>query len=36
MFHLAGKMLEEKILMPSLEVAQVIIEPSTKDDLVKL
>ena len=35
-FHLAGKILEGKAPMPSLEVAQAIIEPSTEEDLSKL
>jgi len=34
-FHLVDKMLEGKLPMPSLEVAQAIIEPSTKEDLAK-
>ena len=35
-FHLAGKMMEEKLPMPSLEVAQTITEPSAEEDLAKL
>jgi hypothetical protein len=35
-FHLAGKMLEGKVPMPSLEVAQAVTEPSTDEDLAKL
>ncbi len=35
-FHLAGKMLEGKVPMPSLEMAQAVTEPSTDEDLAKL
>ena len=35
-FHLAGQMLEGKVAMPSLEVAQAVTEPSTDEDLAKL
>jgi len=35
-FHLVGKMLEGKIPMPSLEVAQVITKPSMEKDLLNL
>jgi len=35
-FHLVGKMLKDKVSLPSLDVAQVVTESSTNDDLVKL
>ena len=35
-FHLAGKMLEGKLSMPFLEVAQAITEPSIEEDFAKL
>jgi len=35
-FHLAGEMLEGKVPMPSLEVAQAVTKPSTDEDLAKL
>jgi len=35
-FHLVGKILESKLHMPCLEVAQAITKPFTKEDLAKL
>ena len=35
-FHLASKMLEGELPMPSLEVAQTITQPCTEEDLAKL
>jgi len=35
-FHLVSNMLEQKLPMPFLEVAQAITEPSSKEDLVML
>ena len=35
-FHLAGKMLEANLPMPSLEVAHAITKPCTEEDLAKL
>ena len=36
LFHLVRKTLEGNLPMPSLEVVQAIIEPSTEEDLPKL
>ena len=35
-FYLAGRMLEGKVPMPSLEVVQAVTKPSTDEDLARL